>query len=54
MVCEAEEGVEFYRPRQPQETPFYQLVARFYLEFEWVYAERTQERCSFWRPTCPP
>ena len=50
MVCKAKEGVEFYRPRQPQETPFYRLVERFYPEFERVYAERYQERYGFWRP----
>ena len=49
MVCEAKEGFGFYRPRQPRETPFYKLVARFYPEFERVYAERTQERYGFWR-----
>ena len=54
MVCEAKEGVGFYRPRQPQETPFYKLVERFYPEFERVYEERYQERTGFWRPTCPP
>ena len=26
MVCEAKEEVGFYRPRQPQETPFYKLA----------------------------
>ncbi len=26
MVCEAREEVGFYRPRQPQETPFYKLA----------------------------
>jgi ssDNA-binding Zn-finger/Zn-ribbon topoisomerase 1 len=50
VVCKAKEGVEFYRPRQPQETPFYRLVERFYPEFERVYAERYQERYGFWRP----
>ena len=64
MLCEAKEEVDFYRPRQPQETPFYKLacppkpwrrrVERFYPEFERVYAERYQERYGFWRPTCPP
>ena len=54
MVCEAKEAVGFYRPRQPQETPFYKLVERFYPEFERVYEERYQERYGFWRPTCPP
>ncbi len=54
MVCEAKEGVGFYRPRQPQETPFYKLVKRFYPKFERVYEERYRERTGFWRPTCPP
>lgn len=50
MVCEAKEEVGFYRPRQPQETPFYKLVARFYPKFERVYEERYRERYGFWRP----
>ena len=49
MVCELKEGVGFYRPRQPQQTPFYQLVERFYPEFKAVYEERYQERYGFWR-----
>lgn len=40
MVCEAKEGVGFYRPRKPRQTPFYQLVERFYPEFKAVYEER--------------
>ena len=39
-----------YHPRQPQQTPFYQLVQRFYPQFEAVYEERFQERYGFWRP----
>ena len=39
-----------YRPRHPQQTPSYQLVERFYAEFEAVYEERYQERYGFWRP----
>ena len=42
MVCEAKEGVVFYRPRKPQQTPFYQLVERFYQEFKAVYEECCQ------------
>jgi hypothetical protein len=30
MVCEVKQGAGFYRPRQPRQTPFYQLVERFY------------------------
>lgn len=40
----------FYRPRLPQKTPFYQLVQRFYPEFEAVYEDRYQERYGYWRP----
>ena len=50
MGCEHKEGGGFYHPRQPQETPFYQLVERFYPQFKAVYEERYQERYGFWRP----
>ncbi len=50
MVCEAKKGDGFYRPRQPRQTPFYQLVERFYPEFKAVYEERYQQRYGFWRP----
>jgi hypothetical protein len=49
MACGSKEaGV--YRPRYPQQSPFYRLVERFFPEFEAVYAERYQERYGFWRP----
>ncbi len=50
MPCELKEAGAIYRPRQPQQTPFYQLVERFYPEFEALYPERYQERYGFWRP----
>ena len=50
MVCELKEGVCFYRPRQPQQTPFYQLAERFYPEFKAVNEGRYQERYGYWRP----
>jgi len=50
MFCGAKEAGGVYRPRHPQESPFYQLVERFYPEFEAVYEERYQERYGFWRP----
>ncbi len=49
-MCEAKQGAGFYRPRQPRQTPFYQLIERFYPEFKAVYEERYQEIYSFWRP----
>jgi len=39
----------FYRPRQPHQTPFYQLVQRFYPEFEAAYEDRYQNRYGYWR-----
>jgi len=50
MGCEHKEGGGFYRPRQPRQMPFYQLVARSYPQFEAVYEERYQEGYGFWRP----
>jgi hypothetical protein len=51
MGCEHKEGGGFYHPRQPQQTAFYQLVGRFYPQFEAAYEERYQERYGFWRPS---
>ncbi len=50
MPCGAKEAGSVYRPRHPQESPFYKLVERFYPQFEAVYEERYQERYGFWRP----
>ena len=50
MFCGAKEAGGVYRPRHQQQSPFYQLVERFYPEFEAVYEERYQERYGFWRP----
>jgi hypothetical protein len=50
MPCGAKEAGGVYRPRHPQESPFYRLVRRFFPEFEAVYEERYQERYGFWRP----
>jgi hypothetical protein len=50
MGCGPEVAGSVYHPRQPQQTPFYQLVERFYPQFEAVYPERYQERYGFWRP----
>ncbi len=50
MPCGAKEAGGVYRPRHPQESPFYRRVERFYPEFEAVYEERYQERYGFWRP----
>ena len=41
MGCEHKEGGGFYHPRQPRQTPFYQLVERFYPQFKvWIRCSR--------------
>ena len=50
MACGSKEAGGVYRPRHPQQSPFYQLVERFFPQFEAVYEERYQERYGFWRP----
>ncbi len=50
MACGSEEADGVYRPRQPKQSAFYQLIERFFPEFETVYSERYQERYGFWRP----
>ena len=49
MACVAEETGGVYRPRHPEQSPFYRLVQRFYPQFEAVYEERYQAH-GFWRP----
>ena len=49
MGCEHKEGGGVYHPRQPQQTPFYQLAERFYPQFEAVYEQRYQN-ATVWRP----
>ena len=44
------QGGGFYRPRQPKQSAFYQLVEKFYPQFEAVYEERYQACYGFWRP----
>ena len=43
MACGSKEAGGVYRPRHPQQTPFYQLVERFFPQFEAVYEERYQQ-----------
>jgi hypothetical protein len=47
MGCGPEVADSVYHPQQ---TPFYQLVRRFYPQFEAVYQERYQKRYGYWRP----
>ena len=50
MLCLQPKESCLYRPRQPKTTAFYQLVERFYPQFEAAYEERYQKRYGFWRP----
>ena len=37
----------FYKPRTPQKTSFYQLVERYYGDFERLYPDQQQRRTLF-------
>jgi len=41
---------QFYRPRNPEASPFYTIVRDYFNEFEQVYPERYGLRFGFWRP----
>jgi|LWDU01.1.fsa_nt_gi hypothetical protein len=43
MVQGPKEEAHFYRPRKPRESSFYQLVERFYPEFEKILCH-----CGLW------
>ena len=49
LACQSLEA-EFYQPRKPRESPFYQLVEHYYDEFERVYPQRYEKKYGFWRP----
>ena len=40
----------FYRPRDHEASPFFQVVREYFDEFEKVYAERYQKGYGYWRP----
>ncbi len=50
MVSLSPQVATIYRPRQPRQSPLYQLVERYYPEFERTYGERYQQRYGRWRP----
>jgi len=49
MVCTVTKPA-VYRPRRPRQSPLYQLIDRYYEDFQRVYAERYQRRYGYWRP----
>ena len=40
----------FYRPRNPEASPFFKVVRDYFDEFERVYPERFQDKYGYWRP----
>jgi len=40
----------FYRPRDPEASPFFQVMREYFDEFERVYPERYQKAYGYWRP----
>ena len=50
VVCLSPQVATVYRPRQPRQSPLYQLIERYYPEFERSYDERYQQRYGTWRP----
>ncbi len=50
MVCPAPRRAAVYRPRRPRASPLWQLLDRYFDEFQRVYDERYRQRYGFWRP----
>jgi len=50
MLQKKEPGSRFYRPRNPESSPFYKIVEKYFDEFERVYPDRYGMRFGFWRP----
>jgi hypothetical protein len=41
---------KFYRPRNPEQSPFYKIVNEYFDEFERIYPEKYEKTHGFWRP----
>ncbi len=50
MVCLSPKNATVYRPRQPRQSPLYQLIERYYREFERTYDACYQQCYGPWRP----
>ena len=50
MPAAVESIRKVYRPRTPEASPFFKLVASHFDEFERVFPEQYQARYGFWRP----
>jgi len=50
VVCLSPKIATVYRPRQPRQSPLYQIIEHYYPEFERTYDERYHKRYGPWRP----
>lgn len=50
VVCLSSQVATVYRPRQPRQSPLYQLIERHLPEFERSYDDRYQQPFGPWRP----
>jgi transposase-like protein len=50
VVCTTSKASSIYRPRRPRLSLLYQLIQRYYPEFERTYDKRYQQRYGPWRP----
>jgi hypothetical protein len=50
VVCTSSPVAAVYRPRQPRQSPLYQVIERYYPEFERAYDERYAKLYGPWRP----
>src|SRR5210317_913991 len=41
---------EVYHPREPEKSPFFHLVSRYFNDFERIYPEKYQKTYGYWRP----
>jgi len=50
VVCLSPKVATWYRAGQPRQSPLYQLIQRYYPEFERTYDKNYQQRYGLWRP----
>jgi hypothetical protein len=49
IMCQ-KNAPEVYQPREPEKSPFFQLVSSYFDKFERIYPEKYQKTYGFWRP----
>ena len=42
--------IPFYKPRNPEASPFFRIVRERFDDFEKIYPERYEKKYGFWRP----